>query len=70
VAEAGYTLAFGVRSGFNRPGEDAWSIRRLDITADDSVGRFAAKVRLGTNDGSVAARLRYAAGRLRWARSS
>lgn len=66
LAAAGYTLAFGVQSGFNRPGEDAWSIRRLDITADDTAGRFGTKVSLGTNDGSMATRLRYAAGRLGW----
>lgn len=66
VVAAGYTLGFGVRSGFNRPHEDAWSIRRLDINAADSPSRFGTKVTLGTNDGSIATRLRYVAGRLRW----
>jgi hypothetical protein len=64
VEAAGYRVAFSVQSGFNRPGADPLAVRRLDITGHDSGARFGRKVAMGTNDGSLGARLRYLAGRL------
>ena len=65
VEAAGYRLAFSVRSGFNRAGVDRMALRRLDITRQDGRARFGRKVSLGTNDGSLLARARYLAGRVR-----
>lgn len=62
--EAGYRLGFSVEPGFNRPGGDALRLRRLDITGHDGRSRFARKVALGSNDGSLAAQARYLWGRV------
>lgn len=62
--EAGYRLGFSVEPGFNRPGGDAMRLRRLDITSHDYSSRFARKVVLGSNDGSLAAQARYLWGRV------
>ncbi|GMV45425.1 MAG: polysaccharide deacetylase [Pseudomonadota bacterium] len=67
VAQAGYRIAYSVRSGFNRPGGDALAVRRLDITGGDKPARFGRKVAMGTNDGSWQGRMRYLAARLRGA---
>lgn len=64
VEAAGYRIAFSVRSGFNRAGADPYAVRRLDITGHDARSRFGHKVSVGTNDGSLVARLHYLAGRL------
>ena len=64
VEAAGYRIAFSVQSGFNRPGADRLTVRRLDITGLDSRASFGHKVSMGTNDGSLGARLRYLAGRM------
>jgi peptidoglycan/xylan/chitin deacetylase (PgdA/CDA1 family) len=50
---AGFTLAFSVESGFNRPGERAYQIRRLDVFGTDTPTMLLRKIRLGTNDGSL-----------------
>lgn len=50
---AGFTLAFSVESGFNRPGESAYQIRRLDVFGTDTPAMLLRKIRLGTNDGSL-----------------
>ena len=61
---AGYEAAFTVESGFNRPGQDPFRIRRLDVFGTDSESQFMRKVTLGTNDGSMRAGLRYYLSRL------
>lgn len=57
--QAGFTLAFSVESGFNRPGENAYQIRRLDVFGTDTPTMLLRKIRLGTNDGSLAYLIRY-----------
>jgi peptidoglycan/xylan/chitin deacetylase (PgdA/CDA1 family) len=56
---AGFRMACSVASGFNRPGEDAYQIRRLDVFGTDTPAMLLRKIRLGTNDGSLAYFLRY-----------
>ena len=56
---AGFTLAFSVKSGFNRPGESAYQIRRLDVFGTDTPAMLLRKIRLGTNDGSLGHLMRY-----------
>ena len=56
---AGFTLAFSVASGFNRPGESAYQIRRLDVFGADTPAMLLRKIRLGTNDGSLTHLMRY-----------
>ncbi len=60
---AGYKAAFSVESGFNRRDVDRFRIRRLDIAGTDSVAALLRKIRLGSNDGSRMAGLRYLARR-------
>lgn len=55
----GFTTAFSVESGFNRPGESAYRIRRLDIFGTDNPAMLLRKIRLGTNNGSLAHLMRY-----------
>lgn len=55
----GFTMAFSVESGFNRPGEDAYQIRRLDVFGTDTPSMLLRKIRLGTNDGSLVYLTRY-----------
>jgi len=55
----GFTLAFSVESGFNRPGESAYQIRRLDVFGCDTPAMLLRKIRLGTNDGSVSHLMHY-----------
>jgi peptidoglycan/xylan/chitin deacetylase (PgdA/CDA1 family) len=56
---AGFTLAFSVASGFNRPGESPYQIRRLDVFGTDTPAMLLRKVRLGTNDGSLTRLMHY-----------
>lgn len=49
----GFTMAFSVESGFNRPGENTYQIRRLDVFGTDTPSMLLRKIRLGTNDGSL-----------------
>ena len=55
----GFTQAFSVESGFNRPGERPYQIRRLDVFGTDTPAMLLRKVRLGSNDGSLAHLIRY-----------
>ena len=61
---AGYRAAFSTQAGFNRPGLNRFRIRRLDVYGSDTPGALLRKVRLGSNDGSLAGQVRYFAGRL------
>jgi hypothetical protein len=65
VAEQmGFLTAFSVEPGFNRPGGDAYRIRRLDVFGSDSPAMLLRKIRLGSNDGRLTALLRYYTQRL------
>jgi peptidoglycan/xylan/chitin deacetylase (PgdA/CDA1 family) len=55
----GFTTAFAVESGFNRPGENTFQIRRLDVFGTDTPVMLLRKIRLGTNDGSLAYLMHY-----------
>lgn len=57
--DAGFSMAFSVASGFNRPGENAYQIRRLDVFGTDTPAMLLRKIRLGSNDGSLAHLMRY-----------
>ena len=61
---AGYRAAFSVESGFNRPGIDAYRIRRIDVYGTDTPTRLLRKVSFGVNEGSWAQSVRYYVGRL------
>jgi peptidoglycan/xylan/chitin deacetylase (PgdA/CDA1 family) len=64
VAHAGYHSACSTRSGFNRPGEDALLLRRIDIAGTDMHWQFRQKVQFGTNETSRLQPLSYYAWRL------
>jgi peptidoglycan/xylan/chitin deacetylase (PgdA/CDA1 family) len=64
VEAAGYQNAFSTESGFNRPAADPYRLRRLEVFGTDSAANLLRKLRLGSNDGSLAAAARYYAGRL------
>ncbi|MFZ1545899.1 MAG: polysaccharide deacetylase family protein [Candidatus Nitrotoga sp.] len=59
VKAAGFEAAFSVQTGFNRPDVDTFRIRRLDIFGTDTSAMLLRKIRLGTNDGSLAHLMRY-----------
>jgi len=61
---AGYQIGFSTQPGFNRHGIDPFRIRRLDVFGTDTPATLLRKVRLGSNDGSLAAFVRYYGGRL------
>lgn len=61
---AGYAAAFSVQPGFNRRDVDRYRIRRLDVFGTDTAAQLVRKVRLGSNDGSLANAVRYYAGRV------
>jgi peptidoglycan/xylan/chitin deacetylase (PgdA/CDA1 family) len=65
VRAAGYRAAFSVESGFNRPGMDAYRVRRIDVFGTDTPTRLLRKVSFGVNDGSWAQSVHYYVGRLR-----
>jgi peptidoglycan/xylan/chitin deacetylase (PgdA/CDA1 family) len=60
---AGYRAAFSTQPGFNRHDIDRHWIRRIDVYGTDTPAMLLRKVRLGTNDGSVARMARYYFGR-------
>ena len=60
---AGYVAAFSVQPGFNRPGLDPYRVRRLDVWGTDTPAMLLRKMNLGTNDGTFANAVRYAATR-------
>ena len=61
---AGYSAAFSVQSGFNRPGQDRFSLRRLDVFGSDNPAMLLRKVRYGSNDGTLIQPIRYYLGRI------
>jgi len=61
---AGYRAAFSVQPGFNRRDIDRFRLRRLDVFGTDSAAALRRKITLGSNDGSLGHKLRYAANRL------
>jgi peptidoglycan/xylan/chitin deacetylase (PgdA/CDA1 family) len=61
---AGYRTGFSTQPGFNRNGIDRFRIRRLDVFGTDTPAVLLRKVRLGSNDGSLAAVVRYFGGRI------
>ncbi len=44
VKEGGYSCAFSVKVGVNRPGQDVFAIKRLDVLGEDSFSSFKYKV--------------------------
>ena len=62
---AGYRAAFSTQPGFNRRDVDRFRIRRIDVYGTDTPSMLMRKVRLGTNDGSVANLARYYIARAR-----
>jgi peptidoglycan/xylan/chitin deacetylase (PgdA/CDA1 family) len=64
VVQAGYRSACSTRAGFNRPGEDPFLLRRLDIAGTDRLWQFRQKLRHGTHAASRWQPLTYYAGRL------
>ena len=65
VIAAGYRAACSTRSGFNRPGEDHYLLRRIDVFGTDRLWQFKQKLRFGSNESSRLYALRYYASRLR-----
>jgi peptidoglycan/xylan/chitin deacetylase (PgdA/CDA1 family) len=63
VASAGYHSACSTRSGFNRPGEDCFLLRRIDVFGTDRLWQFRQKLRFGTNEASLLRPLAYYTGR-------
>jgi peptidoglycan/xylan/chitin deacetylase (PgdA/CDA1 family) len=61
---AGYRAAFSVQPGFNRRDIERFRLRRLDVFGTDSAAALRRKITLGSNDGSLAHSLRYAANRV------
>lgn len=55
VVDAGYRSACSTHSGFNRPGDDPFQLRRIDIAGTDRPWQFRQKLTYGTN---AASRLR------------
>lgn len=63
--QAGYRSAFSVQPGFNRRGINPYGIRRLDVFGTDTPAQLMRKIKLGTNDGSLAHSIQYYLERLR-----
>lgn len=59
VVAAGYRSACSTRSGFNRPGEDLYLIRRIDVYGTDRLWQFVQKITYGMNDATRTYPLRY-----------
>jgi peptidoglycan/xylan/chitin deacetylase (PgdA/CDA1 family) len=64
VEQAGYRSACSTRSGFNRPGEDPFLLRRIDIAGTDKLWQFRQKLHYGVNGASRLQPLIYYAGRV------
>jgi peptidoglycan/xylan/chitin deacetylase (PgdA/CDA1 family) len=62
---AGYGLAFSTKPGFNRPGRNTLEVLRLEVEGTDSPAALLRKMKFGSNDGSIAAVMRYAMSRAR-----
>jgi len=61
---AGYRAGFSTQSGFNRRDVNRLRIRRLDVYGTDTPAMLLRKIRLGSNDGSLAHAARYYLARL------
>ena len=59
VKRSGYTAACSILSGFNRPGEDLFKLRRIDIFGTDRLWQFKQKLRFGTNETDRLFKLKY-----------
>ena len=64
VERAGYQAACSTLSGFNRPEQDRFLLRRLDIFGTDKLWQFRQKLRFGTNEATRLKPLTYYAGRI------
>jgi len=64
IKRAGYRSACSTRSGFNRPGEDAYLLRRIDVFGTDKLWQFRQKLHYGTNEASRLKPLTYYTGRI------
>lgn len=64
VVDAGYLAACSTVPGFNRLGEDAFRMRRIDVFGTDRLWQFRQKLRFGRNESSRFFGLRYYAARL------
>jgi hypothetical protein len=64
VVRAGYRSACSTRAGFNRPGEDAFLLRRIDIAGTDKLWQFRQKLHHGSNQAARLQPLYYYAGRV------
>ena len=59
VREAGYKLAFSVRSGFNTITTDLFAIRRLEICGTDHILNFWIKLTFGVSKASLMVPIKY-----------
>ncbi len=59
VAAAGYRAACSTLSGFNRPEQDRFLMRRIDVFGTDRLWQFRQKLRFGTNETSRLFPFRY-----------
>ena len=57
--KAGYRAAFSTQPGFNRRDVDRFRIRRIDVFGTDTPTMLWRKIKLGSNDGSLAHTFRY-----------
>jgi peptidoglycan/xylan/chitin deacetylase (PgdA/CDA1 family) len=64
VVAAGYRAACSTVSGFNRHGQDAYLMRRIDVFGTDRLWQFRQKLRFGRNESSRLYALQYYAGRI------
>jgi peptidoglycan/xylan/chitin deacetylase (PgdA/CDA1 family) len=62
---AGYRAAFSTQPGFNRRDVNPFRIRRLDVFGTDTPAMLLRKIKLGSNDGSLAHAARYYLDRLK-----
>jgi peptidoglycan/xylan/chitin deacetylase (PgdA/CDA1 family) len=62
---AGYRAAFSTQPGFNRRDVNRFRIRRIDVFGTDTPAMLLRKVKLGSNDGSLAHAARYYAERIK-----
>ncbi len=57
--QSGYRAAFSTQSGFNRADVNLFRIRRVDVFGTDTPAMLLRKIKLGSNDGSLAHAARY-----------
>jgi hypothetical protein len=65
VVAAGYRAACSTLSGFNRRGQEAYLMRRIDIFGTDRLWQFRQKLRFGRNESSRLYALQYYASRIK-----